>query len=63
LALAIYANHSKIDERIDFIVEVLGGNNMESGALGRNWTLNWESRAACQKLQNDLGGSIIAWLG
>ncbi|OBF98462.1 hypothetical protein A5790_03040 [Mycobacterium sp. 852002-51152_SCH6134967] len=64
MVLAIYADQSKIDEQIDFIVEVLGGNNMEYGMLaGKNWTVNCGSRAACQELQDDLGGSITAPLG
>ena len=64
MVLGIYASQPQIDKQIAFVEEVLGGNNVDYGMLAdKNWTINCGSRAACEAVQADLGGSVSAPFG
>jgi hypothetical protein len=65
MILAIYTSQSQIDKQLAFDEDFYRmGKFTEYGTLvGKNWTINCGSRAACTELQKDLGGSITAPLG
>lgn len=58
--LGIYASQSQIDAQLG-VNDLFKQFNLDYGWLaGKNWAINCGSRAACEKIQADLGGSVTA---
>jgi hypothetical protein len=60
MILGIYASQSQIDAQLS-LSGIFESAHLDYGWLaGKNWVINCESRAACEKIGADLGGSVVA---
>ena len=62
--LGIYASQSQMDAQLQMVLGLFQSADMDYGWLaGKNWMINCGSRAPCEAIQADLGGSVTAPLG
>ncbi len=62
MVLALYTSQSQIDAQLK-VLDSFRENHLDFGWLsGKNWTINCGTRPLCEKVQADMGGSIVAAL-
>jgi len=58
----LYTSQSQIDAQLK-VLDSFRENHLDFGWLsGKNWTINCGTRPLCEKVQADMGGSIVAAL-
>lgn len=61
IVLGIYTNQSQINANLAAVNGTFARFGLDYGWLtGKNWAINCGSRAACEKIGADLGGSVVA---
>ncbi len=61
LQLSVYGSQEKMHDQLSFVSGYLGRVGKQYGWLsGTSWAIDCGSRAVCERLQADLGGSITA---
>ena len=62
MVLGLYTSQSQIDAQLK-VLDAFRENHLDFGWLsGKNWTINCGTRPLCEKVQADMGGSIVAAL-
>lgn len=62
MILELYTSQSQIDAQLK-VLDSFRENHLDFGWLaGKNWTINCGTRPVCEKVQDDMGGSIVAAL-
>lgn len=62
MVLELYTSQSQIDAQLK-VLNSFRENHLDFGWLsGKNWTINCGTRPLCEKVQADMGGSIVAAL-
>jgi hypothetical protein len=61
--LSLFTSQSEIDAQLAEFESLFEAIGLDFGFLvGKNWTINCRSRTPCEKLHEDLGGSVVAAL-